>query len=423
MGSIRACVAGERPPEVAARLLPGQERFGYRLHRTEAFGFDSYAASGHDPCPLATGGTASLADLARTSVDLACDHLEANQYDERDALLQAALAGPLAPRRQDRLERPGRTLARSVFGDVIDCVQRPGFRLRPELATWGHTVFRAERGARSAAICVEAATLGTFLSELQSGALDSVIEAALDAGSSAPALGAPGQPVRPGIYGSVADPMVLVPEEIPTMAGRRGKKRPGRIGKVVLWPAMPQETAPARPPLPAGPGKAPPKTHLPWWAVAAATVTGVAILAGAVAWLAGGGGEDSGDVSGTPSSASPEGAGPATTAGGAGSSETPAATETQQSPAATATSTPTPLAEPTQPVTPTATSTLSPTPTPTPTPVVEPSPTATATPTRIVEPTPTPTPDGGLTPLPTLPPAGETAPPASTPCPPGQVCA
>ena len=454
VGSVRACAAGQHPPEVAARLLPGQERFGYRLHRMEAFGFDSYAASGHDAYPLVTGGSASLADLARAAVDLACDHLEA---DHRGALLLAALAGPLAPRRQTGPGRPGGNPARSAFGDVVDGVQRPGFRVRPEFATWGHTVFRAERGRQSAALCVEGATLETFLAELRTGALDSTIEEALETRTPAPALGVPGQPVRPGVYGSVADPLALVPEEIPAKAGRRDKGRAGRIGKVVPWPATLAEAAPAAPPLPMGPGQVPPGAHMPWWAVAVATVSAVAILAGAFALLSGGGG-GSGDAVATPSPAGTVGAGPATAAGGAGGagvagtpgpSETPpapatvsgspaegtvaaggtAAAETPQPPAPTVAPTPTPPAEPTLAATPTETATPTLSPTPTPTRVVEPTPTATTTPTRTVEPSPTstptltPTPDGGPTPVPTIPPAGETAPPAPTPCPPGQVCA
>lgn len=455
VGSVRASAAGKHPPEVAARLLPGQERFGYRLHRTQAFGFDSYAARGHDPYPLATGGSASLANLTRTAVDLACDRLEAHPHRQRDALLWAALHGPLAACRSTPAGEPGEYPARSPFGEVVDCVQRPAFRVRPEFATWGHTVFRVERRGRAAAICVEGATLGAFLAELQTGTLDSTIERALEAGSLAPALGAPGQPVRPGIYGSVADPLALVPEEIPTKAGRRGKGQHGRIGKVLPWPAVPAETAPAGPPRPAGRGQLTPKPHMPWWAVAVATLAAVAILGGAVALLAGGGGEDPGDAVPTPSPASPGGAGPATAAGGAGGagvagtpgpSETPplpatvpgspaegtvaaggaAATGTPQPPAATVTLTPTGPTEPTPASTPPATPTLSPTPAPTPTRVVDPSPTATATPTRLVElsptPTLTPTPDGGPTLVPTIPPAGETAPPAPTPCPPGTVC-
>lgn len=460
VGSIRACAAGEYSPEVAARLLPGQERFGYRLHRTEAFGFDSYAAGAADTIDLAAGGGVSLAELARTAVDLACDRLEAKERDQRGALLQAALAGPLAPRRQAGPERPGGNPGRSVFGDVVDCVQRPGFRVRPEFATWGHTVFRAERGRQSAAICVEGATLRTFLAELRTGALDSTIERAMGPGSLAPALGVPGQPVRPGMYGSVADPLALVPEEIPTKAGRAGKGRAGRIGKTLPWAATTTEAMPPGP-LP-GPAPAAGKPHLPWLGVAVATVAALGILAGAFAVVAGGGGGESPGTPGTPGPGATETQAltsptaetrtpPAGAAGGADSSGTPGsppetraptatipgspakgtvapggagAGETAQPPAATATPTPARPTEPTLAVTPAATPT--PTPTPTPTRVVEPTPTATATPTRIVEPSPTPsatpTPDGGPTLAPTIPPAGETAPPAPNPCPPGQVC-
>jgi hypothetical protein len=445
VGSIRACAAGEHPPRLAARLLPGQERFGYRLHRTEAFGFDSYAAAGNHAFPLVAGGSASLGDLARTAVGVACRQLIGTGPAESRAMLRAALEGPLHNPEAAEPQAARRSPGRSVFGEAVEGVQRPSFRVRPEFATWGHTVFRAERDGRSAAFCVEGASLGAFLAELRTGALDSTIERALESGSQAPALGLPGQPVRPGIYGSVADPLALVPEEIPTKAGRQGKGKPWRLGKVSAVPAGPEPA----PPPPPGSVEVPPRTRMPWRAVAAAALAAVALLAGALVLLTGGGG-DSGGAAGTPRPASP---GPVTDTGGAGGSgasgtagpsETPpvaatvpgsategtaaaggaGASETPRPLAATATHTPTQPAEPTPAATPTATQTLSPAPTPTPTRMVEPTPTATATPTRIVEPSPTPspTPDGGPTLVPTLPPPAETASPVSTPCPPGQVC-
>lgn len=446
VGTVRACAAGEHPPRLAARLLPGQERFGYRLHRTVSFGFDSYAAAGNHAFPLAAGGSASLAGLVRTSVDLACHHLDAIRADQRAALLRAALAGPLSPPRHRAPGLPARDPGRSAFGDVVDGVRRPGFSVRPEFSTWGHTVFRIERGDRAASLCIEGAALAPFLSELRSGALDSMIERALRSRTTAPALGPPGQPLRPGIYRSVADPLALVPEEISTKAGRPGRGKPGRVGKV---PAVPAEPEPSPPPPP-GAGEVPPRTRMPWRAVAAAALAAVVLLAGALVLLTAGTGEDAAGASSTrgpgatktPAPASP---GPVTETGGAGGSAiagtpTPPATPSHQttlpgSPAETimptstasaAGTAPPPAASPTpSPPPPEPTSAItpgpSPTPSPTPTRVVEPSPTVTPTPTRTV-PSPSPTPDGGPTLLPTIPPPAETAPPALTPCPPGQVC-
>lgn len=412
--STQACAAGEHPPEVAARLLPGEERFGYRLHRMEAFGLDSYAATGHDTFPLATGESASLTDLAQAAVELAWSHLEGHRRDEQDALLRAVLAGPLeAPGTVDSNGQPGRP-ARSVFGEVLDGVQRPRFRINPEIATWGHTVFRAERGGRMAAICVEGAALGTFLAELRSGVLDAAIERALNDGNALPALGVQGQPIWPGIYGSVVDPLALLPGETPTKAGRASKGCAGRIGKVLPWAATTAETTPAGPLVRPGPARAPGKPNLPWLGVAVATVATLGILAGAFAVVAGGGGGESTGTAGTPSPGATEAqtfasptvetqSTPAGAAGGAESTGTPVspsetevptatasgsptegtvttggagAGETAHPPAATATPTPTRPAEPTPAATPTGTPTLSPTlaPTPTPTRIVEPSP-------------------------------------------------
>ncbi len=338
VGSVRACAAGEHPPRLAARLLPGQERFGYRLHRTVSFGFDSYAAASNHAFPLAAGGSASLTGLVRASVDLACHHLDATRAGQRAALLRAAMAGPLAAPRELRSARPGRNPRRSAFGDMIVGVRRPGFSARPEFSNWGHTVFRIERGDHAAFLCIEGAALATFLSELRTGALDTMIERALNSSTPPPALGLPGHPLLPGVYGSVADPLALVPGEISTKAGRPGKETRGRVGKV---PAVPAETGPALPPPP-GSARVPPRTRMPWRTVAAAALASVLLLAGALVLVIGGTGEDSAGAGGAP--------GPGATATAAPASPD-AATETGGAGGSAITGTPTPPGTPAHPPT------------------------------------------------------------------------
>ena len=451
VASVRALAAGEWPPELAPALLPGEERFGYRLHRTLAFGFDSYEAGPAELLPTAGGGAIPIGALIERAVSIARGHSGEPPATWR-VLHAAALAGPLRA-----AENPGDAATlhagpRSLLGAILDPRERPSFRVEPEFATWGHTVFRAARAGRSAAICVETPALQSFFAHLSSGALDSEIVGALEAPGDAPALGAPGEPVAPGIYSAVADPGVLIPAELPSDPGRKhtgarpGKQPPGRIGKVLLWPPaplpvpLPQPLSPARPDAP---GRGP---SVPWWGVLVAAVAALGVLAGAFALL---NGDDtatpaptataipspgasvpgalespsaapsasstvaSGSPSATPGEAAltsvptegpplpaPTGASETPLPGASTSTPSPTSTLEPTIPGAIPSPTSTPSSTPTQTMTatsvPTATPTRTPTPTASPTKVLDPTTTPTPTPTptstRVLDPTVTPTP-------------------------------
>ena len=451
VASVRALAAGACPPELDPALLQGEERFGYRLHRTLAFGFDAYAASPADRLPLADGGFLTIDALIERAVSIAGRHSGEPSAKWR-ALHAAALAGPLRA-----AESPGDAAnlhadPRSLLGAILDPRERPAFRVEPEFATWGHTVFRAARAGRSAAICVETPGLRSFLSDLSSGALDSEIVGALEAPGDAPALGAPGKPVAPGIYSAVADPGVLIPAELPSRPGgkhtgaRPGKQPPGRVGKAFVWPVGPLPVPHPQPLSPAGPPSPGRGPAVPWWGVLVGAVAGLGVLAGAFALLSGDdteppaptatatpspgvtvtGGLDS--PTAAPSASSTAAAEPPSATPGettltpvpteglptpapAGASETPIPGASTPIPSPTSTleptipgATPSPTATPTstprQTLTatsvPTATPTRTPSPTPSPTKVLDPtstpSPTLTPTSTRVLDPTVTPTP-------------------------------
>lgn len=451
VASVRALAAGACPPELAPALLPGEERFGYRLHRTLAFGFDTYAAGPDALLPLAHGGALPLGVLIERAVHIARGHSGEPSAAWRP-LNAAAIAGPLRADENPGDAAPPHGDPRSHLGAILEVRERPAFRVEPEFATWGHTVFRAAHGGRSAAICVETPRLGSFFADLTSGALDLEIAAALEAPGDAPALGASGEPVAPGIYSAVADPGALIPAELAPgprekrPGGRPGKPPPGRVGKPFFWPASPMPAPLPQPLPPARPAPAVRGPSVPWWGVLVAAVAGLGALAGAVALLGGddaeppaptataipspgasvtGGMESptttpsvsapatSGPPSATPGetalppaptevppSPSPAGAGETPPPAAPTPSSTPSQAQEPTAPAVTPTSTSTPTSTPTQTKTPTevptATPTRTPTPTASPTKILDPTstPTTTLTPTstRILDPTVTPTP-------------------------------
>ncbi len=455
VASVRALATGQWPPEVAATLLRGDERFGYRLHRTMAFGFDSYAAGAAAGLPLVGGGSLSIEALIERAVGIARGY-SGEPPAAWQPLHAAALAGPLRAPEGDGVDTARHGVPGSLLGAVLEVRERPAFRVEPEFATWGHTVFRAARSGRSAAICVETPALGAFLSELSSGAIDSEIESALTGPGDAPALGGGGGPILPGIYSAVADPGALLPAELPTgprgklAGGRPGKRPPGRIGKAVSLPTAPFTTPlPVPPPQipgptrPATPARGPKST---WWGMLAAAAASLGVVAGAAALLGGHDpappapttpppiatlAADKESPAATATAPSPT-AGESPSATPAGTTLPPAPTEspvtggsgTATPPFETPPPAPTPTSEPTVPgstlppaSTPpsTATSTAIPTPTQTSTPTASPTrvpdPTVTSTPIPTVEPTPTRILDPTVTPTPPKTPIGIPTPP------------
>ncbi len=427
VGTVLAAARGDFPPELALELLPGQERFGFRVRR-EACGRDLYAGGRRGVAPLAAGGDAPVESLLRGACAAGRTALAHAGCFEEAREIEAIAAGTSPLGVEAGPEPP--TAAPGLLHDRgFELARTPA--LTPILATWDFAVFRANHSAEARFLSVPAHALPVLyealagveeleaLDELDGGPLESFAQTAL-----------------PGVFSSLPDDATqLLPGEIPVdgemkarggraakQPDRAGKRPGGRIGKVLLPPVV-RHVVPEPPPLPlpadpvpssVRPPEAPtlPPRERPWKAIAVgavAAIAAVAVLSGVIIDQSGG----SDGAMPTPAATS--------TVGGAAATDTtrpsPAPTETPRPPAspsptakpsetpptvagAAATSTATQFAtETAQPSnTPVATPTVLITPTPTIRPTETPRPTSPPTST----PTPTATPTPSLDPLPTL---------------------
>ena len=290
VGTVRATVEAmaqgresRLPPPLAASLLPGRERFGYRLHRHAAFGFDVYAAGRTAVLPLAAGGATTLGERVADSRRIARSWVRPLTC-ALPALAADSCRGPRA-------------------------YQRPGFHVEPVIATWDFTVYRLS-GVRSAFATVPRRAMARFEHELRAGALDGSLAAFLAAPPSGRLLASHAQAVQPGLHDELAsNPLDLLPAEYghghepaaarpgksaPTGA-RPGKARgtPDRPGKMILRPFVPSTAASPLPPPPVEPGPGTSRPQPPnatagpsrgWWPIAAGAAA--AVLAAATVFSA-----------------------------------------------------------------------------------------------------------------------------------------
>ncbi|MCC6387661.1 MAG: PKD domain-containing protein [Dehalococcoidia bacterium] len=443
-GTVRALYerAQGLPRALDVNLLPARERYGYRLHRRAAFGFDSYTAGREALLPLVSGGNTTLGARTGQAIASAIHALGPALDPETASLLNGIAAGrhPLGieggalPALAPATDAPAFAAPRPWH--------RPGYRAVPCIATWDFTLYRLE-GARTAFACVPRAAHPAFVSELEAGALDAIIVRFLAAPAASATLASHAQTTSAALFDRMTpDPRALLPSErepalahVPGAAAkadkasaRPGKAGPGRPGKGWL-PAGPRFDAPPVPATPRPPSPPPspvparPRPGLMLAGLAATLAAAAAVIA--MVLFAHGGGEAA-NPSPSPTSeqpphtstASPSPTTIATAAPPAATviapagvpSPTAAATAATATPpdavatataaaTSTATATATPLATSTATATPAATSTA------TAHPAETPPPTATAT--------PTPTPPPAVTPTPT-----RTATPAPTPAPP-----
>ncbi len=482
-GTVRACAAvvtGDAPREtlpgpLAPELLLGKERFGYRLHRTAAFGFDYYAAGRAVQLPMRGGGTIGVGELLERGLWQTRAHLRGRGSGSDLEYLSAMVEGrqPLGPHRDyesaNALPAPMTPPERTPFGTAMRGWTRPGFTVSAMHATWDVTVFRVagERGA--VLLAVDRPTLSRLAAQVERGALDARIRAALRSQTPFEPLEHRAQVQGARFFDTLADPGVLPPEErSPTPAvsgeatgrsgksaaaggasptsGRPGKEEEPRRGKVLFLPPVPVRRPGAEPaalpsplvppplvppprPVDTGPGPAPlqvaekPGGIRPW-TLGAAAVGALGVIGVIVAVVSQGGGDSSGGVPTATPTVAVTAAPPTAGTKDATSPAAATATRTTASASASASSTP--------PATPTATSTAAaatptpdggiPTLTPTPT---QPGAVPTATPTipgtatvRPTEtqrptntPTLTPTPTRAVTPTPTFTPTPIIIPP------------
>lgn len=228
VGSVLACrdsvtangAQRLRPPELAVRVEPAVERFGWYVDRT-AFGGDLYLQG-------------RLAQMKTTAGDL----VSAQTHLERCwAVVSAAMQGLAAPEELGLLRdvvagvRPLPTewptgddavpagaaapLAPSPYASALEARQRPSFEIAPVMITWDLAVFVVRdrtRGRRGFA-AVPGPLLGPFLSELDLGRLDRAIEGHLDRRPSGRRLESRSQALVPALFDELGPRLALLPPE------------------------------------------------------------------------------------------------------------------------------------------------------------------------------------------------------------------
>jgi hypothetical protein len=458
-GAARACaavLATDTPallPLLDCQLLPGVERYGLRLHRHSAFGFDYYCPGRGALLPLEAGGTVRAQALLERAWAAARSHLEPLAAEADLASMDAVVAGrlPLGVEGGFPPAPAPRSPATSPFCELARPHRRPGVAVGVVAATWDTVVVRAARAADARYLTVPRNALGEFFSRLDSGVLDEPLAGAF-ANAAEPAPRSAAQLRTFGVYSTAPDPALLVaPERDPdaktggaAKAGRAGKRgvpsvaRPGkapspsrpfkfvplpfsrpdvspaRSAPQVLpvppppapVPPVPLPSTPSEPPPPVAPPKRPPWRPSPLAVVLVAGAAAVAVAVGALAvfYDGGNGDEPMPTATSTPTATVTVAAvvtTPTPPAPTATSSLTVKPSETTQpaSPSPTATKaaeTVTPGAAATQTPTPHPTDIAPATFTPTPSPTPTRTPTATATPTRTATKAPTPTATKGV---------------------------
>ena len=241
-GTTKACAAAIRgqgtpallPPRLEVHLVPAVRRYGWYVDR-RAFGTDLHAACRRSLLPRASGGTIS----AQSYLELAwAAARQALAGDAAPADLQAAEAmitghlplptehsQPADPRhgQPDGTIRfdPGRQTARSTPALPLGAHTRPGFTVRPVIATWDFTVFETTSPARQAYACIPRSSLPRFTDALDRGALDGAMGAYLAHPSRRRVLSAHQQTRRPGLYDRLGAPAALLAPERDPITGRR----------------------------------------------------------------------------------------------------------------------------------------------------------------------------------------------------------
>lgn len=281
------------PPAVRAFGVATGDRYGWGLAR-DAFGAD-LLRDGRDALLLRVGGgTIRAQDHLELSWQIARDAL-ARTAAERDlASADALVAGrvPVPSERVISFTSVNSTDAfavwprRSAYGDVLRSRQRGALTITAEIATWDTTVFAVAGPWRRAFAAVPRESLPRFLRALDTGRLDAVLTAYLDARPEGRVLASWSDALRPGLFDALAPArQMLAPEVAPQDLGtewiatdRPGKFETPREGRTLpLWPligiigllligiafaltrgggetpATPTESAPGAAPTPAAP--------------------------------------------------------------------------------------------------------------------------------------------------------------------------
>ena len=247
-GSTRACAAAVRkrsatvglPPSLDVQLARAVHRYGWYVDR-RAFGTDLHESWRRTLLRRASGGTIS----AQSHLELAwaaarqalADDAAASDMQTAEAMVAGSLPlraehnqpGPPINGRPDGGIPfvPGDRVPRKASQPRICERVRPGFALRPIVATWDFTVFEASSPARKAYACIPRSSLPGFIDRLEEGALDDAIAGYLALPSRRRILAAHQQTSRLGLYDQIDAPSGLLAPERDPQTGRYGSRQRG----------------------------------------------------------------------------------------------------------------------------------------------------------------------------------------------------
>ncbi|MBK6663061.1 MAG: hypothetical protein IPG47_10025 [Thermoflexaceae bacterium] len=133
VGTVRATAEAVRkgqesrlPPPLAASLLPGRERFGYRLHRHAAFGFDLYEAGPRAVLPLQDGSSTTLGERLEDSWRIARSWMRpANVRSRGGRRVRTVLRAPTSVPRSTSSRSSRRGTSRSFGSADLAARSRP----------------------------------------------------------------------------------------------------------------------------------------------------------------------------------------------------------------------------------------------------------------------------------------------------------
>ncbi|HLF71389.1 MAG TPA: hypothetical protein VI759_04490, partial [Dehalococcoidia bacterium] len=287
-GSVRSFWGdGAAVPALDLQMTRATGRPGVYIGKRAAFGFDAMAPGRKVELPLEGGGSIPVDAQLRLAGQAASSALDGIATAEDLDAARRLIAGESLNGAVPRTGAPDG----GAFGDVLTARQRPGFSVRPQIATWDFALLRVEGRHRSVFACLPRACLGPFLRELDAGRLDATLRAGLDAASEARRLETPAQTQQPGLWDEAGPGRALLapePGAAPVKDAARSGKPAARAGKPVVF-SRPRavEAAPPLPPAPGRPEPAPeperPPPKLPVLAAIGGLVLAAVVVVGVLA--------------------------------------------------------------------------------------------------------------------------------------------
>ncbi|MEO7369748.1 MAG: hypothetical protein ABI949_08350 [Ilumatobacteraceae bacterium] len=212
----------ELPPRLRVETAPSVQRFGLYVDRA-AFGCDLYRHGRSSMLRKRGGGRVTAGEHLRLSWRCARSMLAGVVGDAElrtvDALVTATT--PLPTDQPSIASSSRQSVAGSVFGRALDRRERPDLSVACTWLAWHVAVFTVSNGHRRAFAVVPASLLEQFLSELDAGTLDEVLETYLASASTERVVASTD---AAGLYDDLADAGALNLDEL----GRDGEPVRGR---------------------------------------------------------------------------------------------------------------------------------------------------------------------------------------------------